>query len=517
MYFCAMKSEGRILALEHEKALLQEENKRLQEELQRKLERIDWLEKQLFGPKRDKRKYDDGPTLFDDEFNAAYDARQAELKKAADDVSATARKRRLSARKRSASSRPEKYLYCGLEERERIEMPEGINLDEYDKIGEDITRILHRDPAKVWVEVIRRPVLRRKSDRELPAPEILQAPCPSPVIGGNHVAADMLAQLAYDKFVSHIPEYRQVKAYADMGVTLPTSTINDWMHRMAAVLYPLYESQCELVRSSDYLQVDEVPWRIADSPGKTRKGYAWQFLDARPESRGLYFYYDKGSRGGAIARAQLRGYHGAVQTDGYGVYDYFEYQEDVILLGCMAHVRRKFIEAQDSHPLAATFVRHIATLYELEENLRHEHADADTVRRERQRLALPVLDGIEAMFARAALQCTPSDPLGKALDYANKLWPRMKRYVLDGRYQIDNNAVERGQRPSVMGRKNYLFSKNDRGAEDNAQFYTLLESCSIVGINHLRWLTYALERIRPGMDENQIVALLPYNCKTELR
>ena len=60
------------------------------------------------------------------------------------------------------------------------------------------------------------------------------------------------------------------------------------------------------------------------------------------------------------------------------------------------------------------------------------------------------------MFARAALQCTPSDPLGKALDYANKLWPRIRRYVLDGRYQIDNNAVDRGQRPSVMGRKNYV-------------------------------------------------------------
>ena len=68
-----------------------------------------------------------------------------------------------------------------------------------------------------------------------------------------------------------------------------------------------------------------------------------------------------------------------------------------------------------------------------------------------------------------------------------------------------------------MGRKNDLFSKNDRGAEDNALFYTLLESCSIVGVNPLRWLTHALERIRPGMDENQIVALLPYNCKTELR
>ena len=93
----------------------------------------------------------------------------------------------------------------------------------------------------------------------------------------------MLAQLAYDEFVSHIPECCKMKAYADMGVKLPTSTFNDWMHRMASDLYPLYESQCELIRSSDYLQADEMLWRIADSLGMTCKGYAWQFLDARPE------------------------------------------------------------------------------------------------------------------------------------------------------------------------------------------------------------------------------------------
>ena len=51
--------------------------------------------------------------------------------------------------------------------------------------------------------------------------------------------------------------------------------------------------------------------------------------------------------------------------------------------------------------------------------------------------------------------------MGKALDYAYKLWPRLRRYALDGRYHIDNNSVERNQRPSVIGRKNYLFSKSD--------------------------------------------------------
>ena len=67
-----------------------------------------------------------------------------------------------------------------------------------------------------------------------------------------------------------------------------------------------------------------------------------------------------------------------------------------------------------------------------------------------------------------------------------------------------------------MGRKNFLFSKNDRGAEDNAVFYTLLESCAIVGANPLKWLIYALDKIRPDMEEDRLVAMLPYNCKAEL-
>lgn len=50
----------------------------------------------------------------------------------------------------------------------------------------------------------------------------------------------------------------------------------------------------------------------------------------------------------------------------------------------------------------------------------------------------------------------------------------MMRYTKSGHYHIDSNPVEQGQRPSVLGRKNYLFSQNDRGAEDNTIFYTFI-------------------------------------------
>lgn len=488
-----------------------EDIKRKDEDIKRKEERIAYLERLLFGSRRDKLA-SQGPTLFDELFNQAVEEHEEAIVQTVKEIKDAATLRR--SRAKSAAERPSKYQYFGLEERVRTVIPEGIVPAEYDIIGQDTTRILHREPAKVWVEVIERPVLRHKDDKERPSPRIVQAPAPVPVIGGNHVGADLLAQLVVDKFTYHIPEYRQVRQYADMGVRLPASTLNDWIHAAASKLYPLYETLAEDIRQRGYLQIDEVPWRVADTPGKCRKGYAWQFFDATPDSHGLYFYYLKGSRAGAIPRAQLKDYRGAIQTDGYGVYNYFEQQSGVTLLGCMAHVRRKFVEAQGSHPeQARKAIEYIAVLYELEENLRERHASADEIARERQQKAIPIMDAMEAWMKTVSLQCTPSDLLGKALDYAYKLWPRLRRYALDGNYQIDNNAVERCQRPSVMGRKNYLFSKNDRGAEDNAVFYSLLESCQIVGVKPLEWMTYVLEKLQDQTTEDEIIRLLPYYYK----
>ena len=478
-------------------------------------ERIAFLERRLFGAKSDRLTYvnpDDQPGLFDEMFKEAMDEKASQIDKMADDIEKESQKRRKSAKKKS--SRPAKYRYTGLEERTTTIVPENVNIEEYDIIGKDVSRILHYEKSKVWVEIIERPIFRLKEDKNVPAPQICQAKAPEAVIGGNHVGADMLAQIVIDKYRYHLPEYRQVKRYADLGIKLPASTINDWIHAVASKLDPLYEALRHDILEGDYLQIDEVPWRIADKPGKSRRGYAWQFLDNRPQSHGLYFLYMNGSRAGTIPRAELLNFHGAIQTDGYGVYDYFEYQDNVTLLGCMAHVRRKFTDAQNTHPqLAAQAVKWIEVLYKLEANLKAEGADFERIATERQTKAIPIMDAMEKWMQNVHTQCTPSDSMGKAIDYAYKLWPRLKRYALDGRYHIDNNPVERSQRPSVIGRKNYLFSKNDSGAVDNAIFYSLIESCDLVGLEPLKWLTDVLTNLHDDTSPEQIRLMLPYYYK----
>jgi len=160
----------------------------------------------------------------------------------------------------------------------------------------------------LWVEKTITPILRRKSDKNLQSPEIIRAPRPHNIIGGGHVGADLLATLIDNKYNHHLPEYRQVKMFLELGLRLPTSTVNDWIHAAANVLYPLYECQIEAVLSGKYVQVDEVPWNIADRKGRScRKGYAWQFRDVSPHPKGTYFYYYKGSRAGEIPRARYDG------------------------------------------------------------------------------------------------------------------------------------------------------------------------------------------------------------------
>lgn len=77
----------------------------------------------------------------------------------------------------------------------------------------------------------------------------------------------------------------------------------------------------------------------------------------------------------------------------------------------------------------------------------------------------------------------------------------------------ENNQFFLSNSPSVMGRKNYLFSHDDKGAEDNAVFYSLLESCDVVQLNPLDWLTDVLDKLKDNMDEDEITQLMPYQYK----
>ncbi len=382
------------------------------------------------------------------------------------------------------------------------------------RIGQDVTERLMLEPSKFYVERTVRPIYKEKQpDAQSIETVIVQAPAKGTILPGCMAGESLLSQIITDKFLYHLPEYRQVKRFKELGVPLPTSSINRWVHMLADKLYPLYIAQMEQILSSDYIQVDETAHSIADRLGSVRKGYTWVVRSVLKP--GVFFHYDKGSRSGEVVLKLLADYQGAMQTDGYAAYSVFEEKQGVLPLGCMAHVRRKFENALSTTPQAQKALDYIALLYMLEANLQEQGAGYEQIRREREEKAYPILQEMERWMLREFNACTPKSPLGKAISYAFGMWPRISRYCKEGFYRIDNNGVENAIRPLTLGRKNYLFSRNDSGAEDNCIFYTLIGSCLEAGIDPHRWLTHTLNKI-PILEQQLIIdwqQLLPANSK----
>ena len=139
---------------------------------------------------------------------------------------------------------------------------------------------------------------------------------------------------------------------------------------------------------------------------------------------------------------------GAVQTDGYEVYESFENAPGKRMIGCWAHVRRKFVEALDENrKYASEAIVYIGKLYKIEAEMREAGLSAEEVRERRQKESYPLIQEFEKWMDAVADKFKPKSRMGKALVYTYTLLPRLSRYVLDGRYNIDNNGIENAIRP----------------------------------------------------------------------
>lgn len=492
---------GKIQQLEQENALLKEQLLLQEEQLERKNERILYLERQLFGRRSEKRlpEYCQAQlSLFDSQQGKeSLEQETPEMMSLVEEITQKAENRRKKKREQATSKKRSYKIPSDIERRETIVNPDNIDVSGMVKIGEDVTERLMLDQAKFWVERIVRPVYKTQQEKQAIATTIVQAPLLPSILPGCMAGEELLSQIIVDKFLYHIPEYRQAVRFKELGVDVTTSSINRWVHAIADKLYPLYIAQMTRVLSTNYIQVDETTHKITDRSGSARKGYIWVVRSVL--SSGVFFHYDRGSRSGDVVIKLLKDYRGALQTDGYATYSIYEEKQGVLPLGCMAHVRRKFENALETTPEAQKALDYIALLYMLEGNLKAEEADHEQIRKEREQKAYPILQQMESWMKQTYNSCTPKSPLGKAISYAFGMWPRISRYCKEGYFQIDNNGVENAIRPITLGRKNYLFSGNNNGAEDNCVFYTLLGSCLQAGIEPHQWLKSTLKKI-PSLE-----------------
>ena len=457
-----------------------------------------WLQRKVWGQSSEKRSFhnNDGQLVIDfGQLNVSAEE-EAAYTKAQQELTAYHQQRKAAAEKRKTANKPSRNHIPDNIRRERVDIyPKGYNEQEWDLMPESFNEpkvVLCRKPAEYYaIEYVMHKAVR-KDDIER---TIKASPVPQMPIAKSYAGASVLANLMVGKYVDSLPFYRQIEIMKRQGMNIPPSTITDWFSEVADLLRPLYFRIRELVLETDYIQADETTVPIVDNEKhKTVKGYLWQVCSVMQKL--LFFHYDKGSRSKDVAMGLFAHFSGALQTDGYAVYDYYEKKDGVLCLNCWAHARRYFDRALNNDTARAEYaIKQIGLLYEVERKAEEEQMNHEQRRELRMRLSVPILHTFEAWLHSEATKVLPKSPIGKAINYTLEHYDRLCRYVVDGRYKIDTNMVENGQRPVALSRKNYLFCKNHDAAEDAAVMYTMMGCCKIAGVNVEDWLTYFLEHV----------------------
>ena len=393
-------------------------------------------------------------------------------------------------------------LPAHLPREEEIIEPAGVS-ENMKKIGEEVTEMLEHTPGKLYVRRIVRPKYVEPNTQGVQIAELPSLPIPK----GN-AGASLLAQLQINKFVDHLPFYRQVQMFKREGMKLAESTINGWFKATCHLLEPLYDQLIVQVKAQPYLQADESPIPVQSShkSGATHTGYHWVYHS--PLQRMAVFDYQP-SRARKGPEAFLSNFQGYLQTDGYTAYNEIGKREGITLLACMAHARRYFEKALDNDKQVAEYaLKIIQCLYALERKVKEEGLNKEQVQKLRKKEALPILKTWKEWLMQQQLSAIPKSPIGKAINYTLGLWNRLIRYVEDGDLHIDNNPIENLIRPLALGRKNYLFAGSHEGAKRAAMMYSFFATCKLNEVNPHTWLKDVLDRI-PDTKLNNLDQLIP--------
>jgi transposase len=458
---------------------------------------LDWFKSQLFGSKSERRFVDpDGRQL------ALGEWKQAEAP--GTEITVAEHHRRSRTGRNEEDTADGAVRFDESVPVEEIRLPHPPIDDEHEIVSEKTTLRLAQKPAAYVVIKYIRPVVKRKTDGTLSCP-----PAPSSVLGKSVADVSLLACLTIDKFMYHLPLYRQHQRMAAAGIHLARSTLTGLAHRTGDLLMPIYAAQVDSVVASSVLTMDETPIKAGRKErGKMKTGYFWPIFGDRNE---VVFPFSE-SRSGAIVSEILGKYDGVLVSDGYVAYErYVEEVKTVVHAQCWSHTRRQFLKAENVEPqLTETALTHIRRLYEEEARLKPRLLD-DAKRLELRALhCKPIVDEffewLKTVLEERIL--LPRNPFTEAAGYALAREKQLQVFLEYPDVPIDTNHLEREIRPIALGRKNWLFCWTEIGAQYVGVFQSLLTTCRLQGIEPYTYLVDVLQRVErhPASD---VAALTP--------
>jgi transposase len=483
-------------------------------------EQLNRFKRQLFEAKSEVSAAHQKDLFFNEAEAEGAQAQPAAVETEDDKIDVPAHRRAKRGRKPLDPALPREVRRHELPEGERVCPHDGAALSE---IGVEVSEQLDIVPQQVRV------IRHERVKYACPCCDagLRLASKPPQVIPKGLLSEAALAWVITSKYLDGLPLYRQAALLGRFGGTdLSRNTLAASVVRVGQAVQPVLNLLRDALLDSAIVHGDETEVQVLKEPGRKAqaKSYMWvQMTQASgPEGTGppIRLFGYSPSRSTHAARTLYEGMRagGVLMSDGYEPYAAIAEQHRLVHLGCWAHCRRYFHEALQALPkdkrgpeqLPARFIELIGRLYKVEAEARRDELDAQALQQQRRLHSAPVLAQIETLALQHLHGVLPGSLLGKALHYLTAQWPKLVRYVDEGRYPIDNNACENAIRPFVVGRRNWLFADTVAGANASANLYSLLQTCLANGIDGYRYLRALLVELPRARTVEDFEALLPW-------
>ncbi|MDR2448322.1 MAG: IS66 family transposase [Treponema sp.] len=392
---------------------------------------------------------------------------------------------------------------------------------------ETLRRELKLIPAKaVIVEHVRKVYACRNCEKDARGVPVVKAPVANPVIKGGFASPEAVAHIATQKFVMAVPLYRQEQEWNRRGIDLSRQTMSNWLIKSTFDwLEPVYDALAEMLCLREVLHADETTLQVlheSEKPAQS-KSYMWLYRTSGDTDKPIVLYEYQSDRKAEHPKFFLKNFSGYLHADGYE--GYHDISGNIKIVGCFAHARRKFDEAVKGLPkkdqansTAMVGKRFCDKLFSLERDF--SGLAAEERLEKRRELSKPTFDEFYEWLD--ALSPPPKTGLYTAVVYARNQREYLERFLEDGRLEISNNRAERGIKPFVVGRKNWLFANTPRGAKASAILFSIIETAKENELNPYEYLTYVFKNA-PNWDirrnANNLERLLPWfapdSCKAK--
>ena len=464
---------------EYEKLL--EENKQLKEQL-------NYLTRKLFGKSSEKADLPDQGqiSLFDED--AGVFTEPETTGKQTETVTYTRKKKRTTRQEKIAPEVPIKEIIYTDDEATCKNCQRDLQ-----PIGKSFVREQIRFiPAKLWLERVFKVTYKCPDCEEhqeiYNQSSLYQAAVPNPILAHSLVTPSLIAQVIHNKYELYLPGYRQLQEFKQLGLTVSEPTIINWLNKSAEWFKPIVERLKAELLSQRYLHGDETTCQVLREPNKkaNTKSYLWLVCSAKQNSHQIVYFEYQPNRSKKIVQQLFKNYDGHLLCDGYQSYNYLD--ELAERSGCWAHLRRKFYDAQEGnksgHSLAKAGFKQIEVIF------------SSYYHPETQLTKMPIRQLVEQFFNWVHdHEVLNKTKLGKAMTYALNQEIYLKKFLDDDNIALDNNLAERHIKQAVMGRKNWLFSTSQAGAEANAIYLSLVETAKANGLKAKRYFEYLLEKL----------------------